>query len=158
MALPEHLPTLCAHNSGNYTRVDNVFCSEDLMENITVCRTIPAKQPVLTDHIPIQTIIDTRALYADQRNRWNWSKTDWEKFKERMKEELEKIPHPRELNNTDEFYDALNNFDDIFIRLREELVPKAKPSPHQRRWWNTQLKEMKQRMNNLANKSYRKRH
>ncbi|KAJ3980695.1 hypothetical protein F5890DRAFT_1419104, partial [Lentinula detonsa] len=45
MALPEHLPTLCTHNSGNYTRVDNVFCSEDLMENITVCRTIPAKRP-----------------------------------------------------------------------------------------------------------------
>ncbi|KAJ3792890.1 hypothetical protein GGU11DRAFT_653855, partial [Lentinula aff. detonsa] len=152
MALPEHLPTLCAHNSGNYTRVDNVFCSEGLMENIAVCRTILAKRPVLTDHIPIQTIVDTRAPHADQRNRWNWSKTDWGKFKERMRQELEKIPHPRELNNTDEFHDALNNFDDIFNRLREELVPKAKPSPHQQRWWNTQLKEMKQQMNNLANK------
>ncbi|KAJ3743992.1 hypothetical protein DFH05DRAFT_1361711, partial [Lentinula detonsa] len=154
MTLPEHLPTLCAHNTGNYTRVDNVFCSEDLMEHITVCRTIPAKRPILTDHIPIQTIIDTRIPYADQRDRWNWSMTDWEKFRERAKEELEKIPQPKELKDTDEFNNALHDFNDIFTRLRDELVPQAKPSPHQRRWWNQQLSEMKRRMNNLANKSH----
>ncbi|KAJ3759429.1 hypothetical protein EV360DRAFT_9432, partial [Lentinula raphanica] len=155
MALPEHLPTLCAHNTGNYTRVDNVFCSEDLAEHVLMCNTIPSKRPVLTDHIPILTIIDVRVPYADQRMRWNWAQTDWDRFKERVKEELEKKPPPRELHNIDEFNDALKSFDDMFTSLRDELVPKAKPSPYQRRWWNKQLTEMKKKMNNLANKSHR---
>ncbi|KAJ3823756.1 hypothetical protein F5880DRAFT_1453237, partial [Lentinula raphanica] len=152
MSLPEHLPTLCAHNSGNYTRVDNVFCSEDLTEHIMACNTIPSKRPVLTDHIPIHTIIDVRVPYADQRMRWNWAKTDWDKFKERTQEELEKGEPPKELHNIAEFNEALKTFDDMFIRLRDELVPKAKPSPYQRRWWNQHLTEMKKRMGNLANK------
>ncbi|KAJ3991716.1 hypothetical protein F5050DRAFT_1535899, partial [Lentinula boryana] len=149
MTLPEHLPTLCAHNSGNYTRVDNVFCSEDLTEHIMTCNTIPAKRPILTDHLPIRTIIDTRTPYVDQRTRWNWAQTDWDKFKERTKEELEKIEAPRELNDTTEFHKALKTIDDLFIRIRDELVPKAKPSPYQRRWWNKQLTEMKKCMSNL---------
>ncbi|KAJ3794384.1 hypothetical protein GGU11DRAFT_652495, partial [Lentinula aff. detonsa] len=154
MALPEHLPTLCAHNSGNYTRVDNVFCSEDLAEHIMTCNTIPAKRPVLTDHIPIHTIIDVRIPHVDQRTRWNWAQTDWTKFKERTREELERIAPPKELNDEDEFNEALTTFDDMFTRLRDELVPKAKPSPYQRRWWTKQLTEMRKRTSNLANKSH----
>ncbi|KAJ3709969.1 hypothetical protein C8R42DRAFT_545589, partial [Lentinula raphanica] len=117
--------------------------------------TIPAKQPVLTDHIPIHTVIDVRVPYADQRTHWNWAQTDWDKFKERIKEELDKRPPPREISTIDEFNDALHTFDDMFTQLRDELVPKAKPSPYQRRWWNQQLTEMKRQMNNLANKSHR---
>ncbi|KAJ3973002.1 hypothetical protein EV361DRAFT_797049, partial [Lentinula raphanica] len=126
-----------------------------LAEHILVCDTIPSKRPVLTDHIPIHTVVDVRVPYADQRTRWNWSQTDWEKFKERTEEELNKEPPPREINSIDEFNEALHAFDDMFTRLRDELVPKAKPSPYQRRWWNQQLTEMKRKMNNLANKSHR---
>ncbi|KAJ3792421.1 hypothetical protein GGU11DRAFT_667339, partial [Lentinula aff. detonsa] len=157
MTLPEHLPTLCAHNSGNYMRVNNVFCSEDLMEHIMTCDTVPTQRPILTDHIPIGTIINTRTPYVDQQTQWNWAQTDWDKFTERTREELEKLEAPRELNVM-AFHKALKMIDDLFIGLRDELVPKAKPSPYQRRWWNKQLTEMKKCMGNLANKSYSKRH
>ncbi|KAJ3742816.1 hypothetical protein DFH05DRAFT_1373416, partial [Lentinula detonsa] len=158
MTLPEQLPTLCAHSTGNYTRVDNVFCSEDLTEHILTCNTIPSRRPVCTDHIPIHTIIDVRTPYVDQRTRWNWAQTDWKRFKERTKEEIDKRPPARELNTIDEFNDTLKTLDDMFTSLIDELVPKAKPSPYQRRWWNIQLTEMKKRAGNLANKSHRKRH
>ena len=39
MALPPYTATLCAHNSGNYTRVDNVFCTASLLDLVVKCDT-----------------------------------------------------------------------------------------------------------------------
>jgi hypothetical protein len=39
MALPPYIPMLWAHNMGNHTRVDNVFCTEELMDTIIKCKT-----------------------------------------------------------------------------------------------------------------------
>ncbi|KAJ3792122.1 hypothetical protein GGU11DRAFT_659858, partial [Lentinula aff. detonsa] len=107
------------------------------------CNTIPSRRPVCTDHIPIHTIINVHIPYVDQRTRWNWAQTDWNRFKERTREEIDKRPPARELNNIDEFNNTLKTLDDMFTSLIDELVPKAKPSPYQ---------------GNLANKSHRKRH
>ena len=58
MALPAFIPTLCTHSMGNHTRVDNVFCSKDLLDTITKCYTNDTKCPVKTDHCPIITALD----------------------------------------------------------------------------------------------------
>jgi len=52
MALPPFIPTLRAHNTGNHTRVDNVFCTEAIMDAIVKCTTDDASRPVKTDHYP----------------------------------------------------------------------------------------------------------
>ncbi|KAF8985893.1 hypothetical protein BDQ17DRAFT_1259951 [Cyathus striatus] len=41
LALPKDTPTLCAMGTGNYTRVDQVFLDEDLMDDLMVCSTAP---------------------------------------------------------------------------------------------------------------------
>jgi len=61
MALPLFIPTLRAHSTGNHTRVDNVFCTEDLMNAIIRCKTDNATHPVKTDHYPIITQLDIHA-------------------------------------------------------------------------------------------------
>ena len=39
MVLPPQIPTLKAHNRGNLTWVDNVFCTEELLDAIIKCNT-----------------------------------------------------------------------------------------------------------------------
>ncbi|KAJ7114564.1 Endonuclease/exonuclease/phosphatase [Mycena crocata] len=53
MPLPAGIPTLCAKRTGNLTRPDNVFCSEDFLAFFVSCDAYPARTPELTDHFPI---------------------------------------------------------------------------------------------------------
>jgi Endonuclease-reverse transcriptase len=58
IALLPFILTLQAHNTGNHTRVDNIFCTEAIMDAISKCTTDDASRPVKTDHYPIITQID----------------------------------------------------------------------------------------------------
>ena len=58
MVLPKDTPTLKASSTGNYTRVDNVFCSENVLQAIISCDTNPSRRPLKADHYPIITIFD----------------------------------------------------------------------------------------------------
>jgi hypothetical protein len=58
MALPPKIPTLEALSSGRYTRVDNVFISDDIAHLVTKCKTSPKRRPIKTDHIPIITHLE----------------------------------------------------------------------------------------------------
>jgi endonuclease/exonuclease/phosphatase family metal-dependent hydrolase len=53
MVLPEGIPTLKASVSGNYTRVDNVFCSASLLCSFVSCNTAPGLCPANSDHMPV---------------------------------------------------------------------------------------------------------
>jgi len=55
MVLLLFIPTLQVHNTGNHTRVDNIFCTEQLMDMIIKCKTDNVARPVKTDHYPIIT-------------------------------------------------------------------------------------------------------
>src|ERR1700735_1375941 len=39
MALPAGIPTLKSHSTGNHTRVDNIFCNDDLLDMVIKCYT-----------------------------------------------------------------------------------------------------------------------
>ena len=74
MALPKNTPTLQASSTGNHTRVDNVFCSANLIQAIVSCDTNPSRCPLKTDHYPIITIINVAVQLAkrkcDRTFRW----------------------------------------------------------------------------------------
>jgi endonuclease/exonuclease/phosphatase family metal-dependent hydrolase len=55
MPLPKNIPTLQALNTKNWTRVDNVFCSDHIAEYFIKCNTCPNKRGPSTDHVPIVT-------------------------------------------------------------------------------------------------------
>lgn len=58
MALPKDLPTLEVSTTKNYTRVDNVFCLETLIDALISCNTFPQWQPQKIDHLPIISVLD----------------------------------------------------------------------------------------------------
>ena len=53
MVLPKDIPTLEACVTKNFTRVDNVFCSGELVNKFISCNTFPQWRPQKMDHMPI---------------------------------------------------------------------------------------------------------
>ena len=51
MALPKDTPTLEACTTKNFTRVDNVFCTANMLDCVISCNTYPHWRPQKTDHV-----------------------------------------------------------------------------------------------------------
>ena len=58
MTLPKGLPTLQASRSKNWTRPDNVFCTDHTEASFISCTTNPALRGPCTDHVPILSILE----------------------------------------------------------------------------------------------------
>ena len=50
-ALPKDLPTLQSSSMGNWTRPNNVFCTDHSLEALTLCTTDPDQRGPKTDHV-----------------------------------------------------------------------------------------------------------
>ena len=57
MTLPEDILTLQALATGNMTHVDNVFCSNTLLDHLVTCITKPEDRLAKADHFPNSTYI-----------------------------------------------------------------------------------------------------
>ncbi|KAF5383195.1 hypothetical protein D9615_004913 [Tricholomella constricta] len=154
MALPPQLPTLKAHGTGNLTRVDNVFCSEDTLDLVDYCNVEYADRPLKTDHYPIVTKIDINAASTQQPPRHNFRLAKWKPLVKRVKEEVEKLPPPTEIYSLDTFKGRLQALNTILQEAIQEHVPMTKPSPYMKRWWSTELKAMKSATRKLANRAH----
>ena len=153
MALPSAIPTLRAQNTGNLTRVDNVFCTESLMDALVKCGTDEASRPVKTDHFPIVTQFDIYAPQAIQKPRYNFRLAEWPELVQTLTDELNSIPAPTEIHNTDTFTHRLNTLNEkIQIAIKKHVKP-TKPSPYSKRWWSTDLAKEKKKMQQLGGKS-----
>ena len=153
MALPAFIPTLCAHSMGNHTRVDNVFCSKDLLDTITKCYTNDAKCPVKTNHYPIITALDIHMQKTELLLRYNFCNMNWPEFLSTLKSNLEEIPQPAPINNVDTFnlkLKALNTsiWDAINVHLEV-----SKLTPYSKRWWSTNLAKNRKATIKLARKA-----
>jgi ribonuclease HI/exonuclease III len=154
MALPEELPTLQALATGNMTRVDNVFCSESIMDLIVSCKTQPESRPIKTDHFPIVTSIDIKPRHHEYTPRPNYRKVDWKDFREELQKRLQGLPLPCEITTLPQFHHKLATLEKVVQEIITQKVPMSKPSPRSKRWWTKELTAERRRVHNLGNKSY----
>lgn len=157
MALPKDIPTLRALNTRNLTRPDNVFISHPLIDALTYCNTEPEKQPVNTDHFPIIVKIDTSVTIHEEQQRFNFKGTDWDEFRKMLKAKLDKIPKTKTIHSVDDFDQMLISLDRAVHETIEKVVPKAKFSPHTKRWWSDELKKLKKTVTKKGRKAYNQR-
>ncbi|KAF8998477.1 hypothetical protein BDZ89DRAFT_887255, partial [Hymenopellis radicata] len=155
MALPANIPTLQALASGNYTRVDNVFISEHLLMTVIQCTTEPERRPVKTDHLPIVLTLDLNIEQADESPRRNFRTVDWAKFRKTLGDRLDTLPSPRELQTKEALYAALENLNRAIDETVQDHVPMTTPCPHSKRWFNTELRDLRKTMKRAARKSFR---
>jgi hypothetical protein len=148
MALPPYIPTLRAHNTGNRTRVDNVFCTEELMDAIIKCKADNAARLVKTDHFPIVTQFNIHATRTAWEPRHNYRLTDWTEFAKTLKENPANMSPPTGIKSIQDFDATLKNLNEA---IRDD-VTMTKPSPYSKRWWTAELANEKKKMQRLGGK------
>ena len=157
MALPKDIPTLKASSTGNHTRVDNVFCSDHLLNAIISCDTSPEQRPPKADHYPIITTFDITIAEGHQDPRPNFRLTNWEQFVNTLKQKLEGLACDTEIDTITEFNQRL---DALNIAVNETIVqhvPNVKPSPYTKRWWTKDLAIARKATQKLARKAFKAR-
>ncbi|EIN10249.1 hypothetical protein PUNSTDRAFT_26547, partial [Punctularia strigosozonata HHB-11173 SS5] len=154
MLLPHGVPTLEAMATKNFTRPDNVFLSDSLMDRCAKCTTAPGQRPPKTDHIPIIWDIELSLKRKEYRPRLAWALVDWEEYREKLEKRLEPHPYPEEIENIEEFQEVLTTLQKAIQETTDECVQRHKIVPYTKRWWNKDLNEKRKLARQLGKKSY----
>jgi ribonuclease HI len=155
MVLPAGIPTLQAMATGNFTRVDNVFCDENSVGTFEYCNTEPAQRPVKTDHLPIISKIRMTTERNTFQSRYNFQKVDWENFGKKLKERLDTIEPPRELEDRQQAVERLKEVDTMIWRTIRYCVEMTNPCPHSKRWWTPALTKTRKVVKRLGRAAQR---
>jgi ribonuclease HI/endonuclease/exonuclease/phosphatase family metal-dependent hydrolase len=157
LALPKDIPTLEQARTKSWTRPDNVFLSERLMDSVTKCDTVPARRPPKADHLPITLTLDVTPTVTQTRTRRNWKQTNWEAFRNHLEAGLAELPAPREMWRKAEINTAVNALERCITNTVEATVPLARDAPHTKRWWTKDLSAKRKEFQRLSHQSHRNR-
>jgi hypothetical protein len=113
MALSEGILTLRSHATGKLSRVDNVFCSEVMLDLFVLCDTRLGERPPRSDHFPLVACLDLSLPTQVPVPRLNWRAVDWETFHELLSAGLSSLPAPVEITSIPEFDKCLEDFNRI---------------------------------------------
>lgn len=152
MALPKGIPTI-RNSAGNETQPDNVFCSNTITSNITVCKVLPEEQPDPSDHYPIYTEVVMPVTHHENMKPQDFRDIDWKKFQDALQEKLSNIPLPTLLTSPSAIDQALEELKGTIIATIEQLVPRKHPTPYSKRWWTKELTQAHIQARNLASKA-----
>ncbi|KAJ3897902.1 hypothetical protein F5879DRAFT_771234, partial [Lentinula edodes] len=149
MILPPTIPTYRVASTGIWTRPDNVFLSEATVQALVSCDVTPEAMTNGADHIPISTVLSLSLLQAQPSPKRNFRTANWETFNEYFAEELEKIPPPYEITTQQLLNTAVQNITRTIQLAIEKAIPLSQPYPASKRWWTSELSEMKKALNRL---------
>ncbi|KIJ19214.1 hypothetical protein PAXINDRAFT_109764 [Paxillus involutus ATCC 200175] len=135
MVLPKGLPTLQQLNTGNWTCLDNVFCTEHTEDSFISCNTNPALCGPKTDHVPILSILELEIPHAQSESNCNFRNTDWVEFNKSLSLRLNSLGPPCTIVTQASFQEAASRLTRVIQEMIEEVVPLSRSSPHSKRWW-----------------------
>ncbi|CAK5267064.1 unnamed protein product [Mycena citricolor] len=153
MVLPKDIPTLKSHSTGNYTQVDNVFCSEHMVDDFVTCGTSPSMRPTKTDHMPILFSFHCNIGNKLFTPKPNWRATNWQEFRKTLESELNLRPR-HNINDATDIEEEIRKVDEAIAAAIQKHVPMTKPSPHSKRWWNPGLSTLRAQLRKAQNYSY----
>jgi len=153
--LPKDILTLQSTNSGNWTRLDNIFCTDHTCGTLITCDTDPGRRGPNTDHVLVLTQFDMSLVASADSPSWNYHEVDWEKFNSTINEALSNINPPSPLDMVESFQAAARSLDAALCSTVEEVVPKTRPHPHQKQWWTKDLTKRVDELKHLRKQVYR---
>jgi hypothetical protein len=149
MILPKDLPTLCAMGTGNYMRPDNVFVTTSILNTVVSCKTVPAEQPPMSNHFPVNTTLSLTLDLIQEQPRCNFRAVDWDEFRTVLKHETDKLHRGEHVESKTLFYRRLDKLtstitrhsrrssEDQTLTIHEEVVDKRthKAAPRDKTSW-----------------------
>ncbi|KAM3543691.1 hypothetical protein ARSEF1564_003451, partial [Beauveria bassiana] len=115
--------------------VDLVLASEGLTQNLVSCRTCTMEHG--SDHRTIETIFETVTAEAHQQERLLLKNAPWKEIQARVAANLKDVTG----GTVQERMDTLVS---VVLEAVHTLTPKARPSPYTKRWWTSDLTQLRQ--------------
>ena len=109
MLLPKGILTLQSMAMKNWTRVDNVFATQNTEHLVVICDMDPRQRGPGTDHVPVLMTLDLEVPAAVAESRRNYRAMEWPKFREALAECLTTILGPGALVDEAQFQRAIDN-------------------------------------------------
>ena len=153
--LPRNKPTLQSSSSKNWTRPDNVFCTEHTCSALVSCDTDPDRRGPNTDHLPILTQFDMSLAQAEQTPSRNYQEVDWKAFNKTLDKALAKHAPPQLIATKEEFHLYARHLDEALRSTVESCVPISRPHPHQKRWWTKDLTRLSEELKHMRKLAYK---
>ena len=155
MALPKGQPTLEHMVTKKFSRPDNIWCTEDIYDQVIRCEVDPSLRPPATDHFPIATYVTLPQERVTAKVSYNFRAVDWEDFQENLAIRLLEIPPPQQLRSDEQFQEAAENLTAAIQDTIRTRVPENRPCPFSKRWWNNDLSRQKTMLKKLSRLAYR---
>jgi hypothetical protein len=155
MPLPKGIPTLQHMVTKQYSRPDNVFNTPGISEFITKSEVAPSLRPACTDHFPILTNILLPQERVTAQPTYNFREADWNNYRHKLRIRLAATPDPQVIENLAQLTEAAELLTQALQETIREEIPKTKPRPDAKRWWNGDLRRRKKEINRLRVHSYR---
>ena len=157
MALPKDTPTLQHMRGKKYSRPDNVFCTQEMMTNITRCEVLPEARPPSTDHFPIVTEISLPQCRIEEPPSRDFRNVEWDEFHKSLKARMAKLAPPGPIGNKTQLEEVTKALTEVIRDTIRTNVLMRSPTTDSKRWWNSDLKKMKKELNKLRNESFKHR-
>jgi Endonuclease-reverse transcriptase len=157
MVLPKGELTLKHMVTNLYSQPDNIWCSTEILHSVVRCQVDAYLQPPCTDHFPIVTVLDLPQDRVEVPLTRNYRMANWESFVEGLKVNLEAVPLPKDLKTEEDIQSAARDLTTTLQKMIEEQIPTSKPCPHLKRWWNSDLQALKEKLNKLSTEALRQR-
>lgn len=134
--LPRGTKTWQGPSLGLDSTIDLVLGTEELADEVVKCAIHPTEYG--SDHRPIQTVIDIDVPHQDVEPGLLFKNAPWTAIRQRISKELKSVCWwARGLQGqTDKFME-------IVMGAIKDLTPRAKPTPYAKRWWTTDLTQLR---------------
>ena len=109
MALPKDIPTLQHIVTNRYSRPDNVFCTQQLTDQLIRCEVDARIHPPATDHFPIVTSFLIPQNRVTESPSHDFRNVDWEKFRQKLARRLHDTTDPVPILNEEQLDEAVRS-------------------------------------------------
>jgi hypothetical protein len=157
MALPCDIPTLQALRSKNFTRPDDVFCSTSLLPAFITCTTDPAKMPPKTDHFPVIQVLELEHTLLEHVPTPLYKKIHWEEYRNRLLKTLIGLERRDSYDTVESVMDAIRAVKDAVWATTKAVAKFSKPSPHVKRWYTEEMRDLRRAHARLERNAYAQR-
>jgi Endonuclease-reverse transcriptase len=147
LQLPAGTDTFQSDSHRTWTTIDLVFCDSALTPRILSCDAAHNERIPSADHLPIHTILDTRLDRRQTTPGRSFRNVAWDDFRNKLSENLalhglHNDPIPP---TTPADIDMLVNQITTAIQTTiQDNIPTMRISPYTKRWWNRDLKQLRQ--------------
>ena len=147
LALPPGTPTHIHNVTKKWTRLDQVFISEDHSDVIITCDTLNNTPGINTDHLPILTVLDFNLTRTQPPPPRNFRNVDWESFEKALEAKLDKLGPPTRILLPGDVESACSQLTITIQETINDEVTTAELGIKAKKWWTKELTKLRHEAN-----------